>query len=202
MHPTLWPSGLRRWLQAPVRKGVGSNPTGVIWRSPTSSFLSPVASMCGRIRKTPTARQWQRTKMTPVGFEPTQLALVDLESTPLDHSGKVSSACATRVWAWRRCCQQVQPQNAFTAAARIPRSFVGEGMLQSLVLALGPRRTHSRNSDSDAYGEPTALSPPPSAFDAGRSHLRAQTVSITDDRRSWSKTTKIPVTCIETKGKP
>ena len=29
-------------------------------------------------------------KLTPVGFEPTQLALVELESTPLDHSGKVS----------------------------------------------------------------------------------------------------------------
>ena len=28
--------------------------------------------------------------MTPVGFEPTQLALVELESTPLDHSGNVS----------------------------------------------------------------------------------------------------------------
>ena len=28
--------------------------------------------------------------MTPVGFEPTQLALVELESTPLDPSGKVS----------------------------------------------------------------------------------------------------------------
>ena len=27
---TLWPSGLRRWLKAPVRKGVGSNPTGVM----------------------------------------------------------------------------------------------------------------------------------------------------------------------------
>ena len=27
---TGWPSGLRRWLQAPVRKGVGSNPTAVI----------------------------------------------------------------------------------------------------------------------------------------------------------------------------
>ena len=26
---TVWPSGLRRWLQAPVRKGVGSNPTAV-----------------------------------------------------------------------------------------------------------------------------------------------------------------------------
>ena len=29
-------------------------------------------------------------QLTPVGFEPTQLALVELESTPLDHSGKVS----------------------------------------------------------------------------------------------------------------
>ena len=28
--------------------------------------------------------------MTPAGFEPAQLALVELESTPLDHSGKVS----------------------------------------------------------------------------------------------------------------
>ena len=26
---TVWPSGLRRWLQAPFRKGVGSNPTAV-----------------------------------------------------------------------------------------------------------------------------------------------------------------------------
>ena len=31
-----------------------------------------------------------KSLMTPVGFEPTQLALVELESTPLDHSGKVS----------------------------------------------------------------------------------------------------------------
>ena len=34
--------------------------------------------------------QDQRIHVTPVGFEPTQLALVELESTPLDHSGKVS----------------------------------------------------------------------------------------------------------------
>ena len=27
---TVWPSGLRRWLKTPVRKGVGSNPTAVI----------------------------------------------------------------------------------------------------------------------------------------------------------------------------
>ena len=28
---TVWPTGLRRWLKAPVRKGVGSNPTAVTW---------------------------------------------------------------------------------------------------------------------------------------------------------------------------
>ena len=32
----------------------------------------------------------EQLAVTPVGFEPTQLALVELESTPLDHSGKVS----------------------------------------------------------------------------------------------------------------
>ena len=34
MASTVWPSGLRRWLQAPVRKGVGSNPTAVTLRRP------------------------------------------------------------------------------------------------------------------------------------------------------------------------
>ena len=29
MIKTVWPSGLRRWLKAPVRKGVGSNPTAL-----------------------------------------------------------------------------------------------------------------------------------------------------------------------------
>ena len=27
---TVWPSGLRRWLKAPFRKGVGSNPTAAM----------------------------------------------------------------------------------------------------------------------------------------------------------------------------
>ena len=29
MLKTVWPSGLRRWLKAPFRKGMGSNPTAV-----------------------------------------------------------------------------------------------------------------------------------------------------------------------------
>ena len=35
--------------------------------------------------------------MTAVGFEPTQLALVELESTPLDHSGKLSSTSVMKL---------------------------------------------------------------------------------------------------------
>ena len=37
LNKTVWPSGLRRWLQAPVRKGVGSNPTAVKFH--ISAFL-------------------------------------------------------------------------------------------------------------------------------------------------------------------
>ena len=44
-HATVWPSGLRRWLKAPVRKGVGSNPTGVTYgqSSPGWSVKVPTA---------------------------------------------------------------------------------------------------------------------------------------------------------------
>jgi hypothetical protein len=35
-------------------------------------------------------------QMTAVGFEPTQLELVELESTPLDHSGKQSLPALTK----------------------------------------------------------------------------------------------------------
>ena len=37
---TVWPSGLRRWLQAPVRKGVGSNPTAVTFVCARRDFLT------------------------------------------------------------------------------------------------------------------------------------------------------------------
>ena len=44
--------------------------------SPTSPARNRRAQMCA--------------PLTAVGFEPTQIALVELESTPLDHSGKLS----------------------------------------------------------------------------------------------------------------
>ena len=78
--------------------------------SPAAAYVVPVCVGCLALRAPQLERlhmaipvtvaglgTWERTfensdfpKMTPVGFEPTQLALVELESTPLDHSGKVS----------------------------------------------------------------------------------------------------------------
>ena len=45
LHLMLWPSGLRRWLKAPFRKGVGSNPTGVSLRL-YSRLLAHCAIVC------------------------------------------------------------------------------------------------------------------------------------------------------------
>ena len=73
--------------------------------------------------------------LTPVGFEPTQLALVELESTPLDHSGKVScqaaetrqNTCAhlyafgcvasPRPWTTRATLQRISCANLFNAVS-------------------------------------------------------------------------------------
>ena len=46
---TVWPSGLRRWLKAPVRKGVGSNPTAV------KSASTELDSLCEGFRGKPAA---------------------------------------------------------------------------------------------------------------------------------------------------
>ena len=51
---TVWPSGLRRWLQAPVRKGVGSSPTAVTFS-------------CWNMR---TENMWKEKEATARGFEP------------------------------------------------------------------------------------------------------------------------------------
>ena len=43
---TVWPSGVRRWFQAPVRKGVGSNPTAVTFSN------DQVTDVCANAWKT------------------------------------------------------------------------------------------------------------------------------------------------------
>ena len=86
---------LAEWLRRRPAKPmgsprVGSNPTGVAF--PIVNGTTNAVPNCKGHLQDPNPRQRNATDktMTPVGFEPTQLALVELESTPLDHSGKVS----------------------------------------------------------------------------------------------------------------
>ena len=62
---TLWPSGLRRWLKAPVRKGVGSNPTGVICRGGKQTHRRARGGENARCATTEQAVE--RTFAAPVG---------------------------------------------------------------------------------------------------------------------------------------
>jgi hypothetical protein len=84
-RPKVYNDTLAEWLRRRPAKPmgsprVGSNPTGVAVPKRKGHLQDPK----------PRQRKATDKTMTPVGFEPTQLALVELESTPLDHSGKVS----------------------------------------------------------------------------------------------------------------
>ena len=86
---------MAEWLRRRPAKPMGSpragsNPTGVA--RPIANLNANAVSKCKGHLQDPNPRQRKATDktMTPVGFEPAQLALVELESTPLDHSGKVS----------------------------------------------------------------------------------------------------------------
>ena len=60
---TVWPSGLRRWLKAPVRKGVGSNPTAVTFSAAVFYRNTPRATTCSweTLRPPPAGRHLQQT---------------------------------------------------------------------------------------------------------------------------------------------
>ena len=93
--PTVRNGTLAEWLKRRLAKPMGFhrvcwNPTCVAL--PAANATANAAPKCKCHLHGPNGRQRTTTDktMTPVGFEPTQLALVELESTPLDHSGKVS----------------------------------------------------------------------------------------------------------------
>ena len=74
-HPYLWPASARRH-------------TKLLCVCHSSAALGHL-----QLRGTSVPACKNKT-LTAVGFEPTQLALVELESTPLDHSGKLSCSAA------------------------------------------------------------------------------------------------------------
>ena len=86
---------LAEWLRRRPAKPmgsprVGSNPTGVAL--PIANVITNAVSKCKGHLQDPNPRHRKATNqtMTPVGFDPSQLALVELESATLGHSGKVS----------------------------------------------------------------------------------------------------------------
>lgn len=83
-------------------------------------------------------------RMTPVGFEPTQLALVELESTPLDHSGKVSL--------------EVVPQRCPVSSRRSAREIQLAHSSVSAITTQEDRRSHvERINFSDLWAAALSL---------------------------------------------
>ena len=84
---TVWPSGLRRWLKAPVRKGVGSNPTAV-----NCAMVCTAQTAYGHIMMP----LYERVNiMTAVGFEPTPLrtGAWSQRLRPLGQTVLIATAC-------------------------------------------------------------------------------------------------------------
>ena len=89
--------------------------------------------------------------MTAVGFEPTQLALVELESTPLDHSGKLSLSLGLalalvyrpRGATWIGRPSSLGPGLTHTQAAAMAKArakHILEAGLEPAISSLGGRR--------------------------------------------------------------
>ena len=76
----------------------------------------------------------QRREMTAEGFEPTQLALVELESTPLDHSGKLS----LQLYAEGKCMHSDCPRK-FGAVCLYPHTYTPGSKWEMVPRGLEPR---------------------------------------------------------------
>ena len=104
---TVWPSGLRRWLKAPFRKGVGSNPTAVtcsLIRQPfrechATSLVHashiPGALLCGPLLHVVCWRLWEWA---------TSDASSVLDSSPTPQSSIMSRGQTTRDQAGGQYC--------------------------------------------------------------------------------------------------
>ena len=104
-RPTVRNGTLAEWLKRRPAKPMGSPRVG--WNPacvalPTANAIANAIPKCKCHLHGPNRRQRTTTDktMTPVGFEPTQLALVELGPTPLDHSGKLSCGVKRRAHHW------------------------------------------------------------------------------------------------------
>ena len=95
---TVWPSGLRRWLKAPFRKGVGSNPTAVILIQYGVFGMHDVCTLAGSglVGLAAVWPMWQsgicvtgpekwNCQVVPRGLEPRTLRLLAVRSNQLSY---------------------------------------------------------------------------------------------------------------------
>ena len=83
---TVCPSGLRGWTQVPLARAAWVQIPQVSLSCRSLCVVGGLGHAGGIVLLSAN----DDLTLTAVGFEPTQLALVELESTPLDHSGKLS----------------------------------------------------------------------------------------------------------------
>ena len=117
---TVWPSGLRRWLQAPVRKGVGSNPTAVTF---------PVGDISAK-------KMWEEKEATARGFEPLRAAPNGFLVHHLNHSVTLSMEDVEQVcqdafsMLGVRSCARARPTWRAPPAQSLPRQCHWPRVLQ------------------------------------------------------------------------
>ena len=118
---TVWPSGLRRWLKAPVRKGVGSNPTAVnafafkpryvdsYLSSPCLLFTGELLPFPRRCKQQCGNKIWTHWDLNP-GPSACEADVIPLHHVPLadsatQHHWNMNCAFATRqARAWPQIC--------------------------------------------------------------------------------------------------
>ena len=138
---TVWPSGLWRWLQAPVRKGVGSNPTAVIVLSfrfglPVGKPAEAPRTLSGsRARRFSRAwARWHRRKNMPTACPAMFLDTggdhqLECLHTSLDCNTAASCCCVND--ACKRsaalCIRRLPPKEGIMGSSPVSSTFATRG---------------------------------------------------------------------------
>ena len=143
---TVWPSGLRRWLQAPVRKGVGSNPTAVTG-CPTFRHCSDThLHVHGWLPKANVAwcKKCQSVESSWVSI-PSGLQLGSIRISLLGPSWVATGQEARRATKTKRVIGAVVPEQytSFSEPVQAP-NFLSQQFLATLNLRQRPRTLRGR----------------------------------------------------------
>ena len=117
----VWPSGLRRWLQAPVRKGVGSNPTAVMFPAVAISLYAYCCALQLSCKMPQTDKGRQRA-----GFGSTQgtswFELLGLTSSSFAEAGLIQCIILQRLENYNKIYRLIHLFGYVTCRAGVNRA--------------------------------------------------------------------------------